>query len=191
MTKTKIKIGDEVRVVRIAESFEQEGYEVGDVYTVIDIDETPRDFNPAEGALIITEDYELYENEVEKVEVDLFERIDSLFSPSIVMVEAVNSPLPPSIGFGEGAHGMNTPGKRAPADAVNSPSHYTQGGVEVIDIIAQTVSGYDDGFTAHCVGTATKYLNRAPHKHATPLEDLEKAAKYLEFAIKHEKKKAL
>lgn len=72
---------------------------------------------------------------------------------------------------------------------VNSPSHYTQGGVEVIEIIAQTVSGYDDGFTAHCVGTATKYLNRAPHKHETPLEDLKKAAKYLEFAIEHEEKK--
>ena len=74
-------------------------------------------------------------------------------------------------------------------DSVEHPSHYTQGGVEVIEIIAQTVSGYDDGFTAHCVGTATKYLNRAPFKHETPLEDLRKAAKYLEFAIEHEEKK--
>ena len=74
-------------------------------------------------------------------------------------------------------------------DSVEHPSHYTQGGVEVIEIIAQTVSGYDDGFTAHCVGTATKYLNRAPFKHETPLEDLKKAAKYLEFAIEHEEKK--
>lgn len=74
-------------------------------------------------------------------------------------------------------------------DNVSSPSHYTQGGVEVIDIIAQTVSGYIDPFTAHCVGTATKYLNRAPYKHATPLEDLRKAAKYIEFAIANEEKK--
>lgn len=74
-------------------------------------------------------------------------------------------------------------------DSVEHPSHYTQGRFETIEIIAHTVSGYTDGFTAHCVGTATKYLNRAPHKHATPLEDLKKAAKYLEFAIEHEEGK--
>lgn len=126
--------------------------------------------------------------EAEKVEEDLFDTIDAL-SMAVKQSIDIASCFPPSVGFGEGEHGMNTGGKRTPADAVNSPSHYTQGGIEVIDIIAQTVSGYDDGFTAHCVGTATKYLNRAPHKHETPLEDLEKAAKYLEFAIANEKKK--
>ncbi|GGP13524.1 DUF3310 domain-containing protein [Oceanobacillus neutriphilus] len=70
-------------------------------------------------------------------------------------------------------------------DAVSHPSHYTAGEIEVIDIIAQTVSGYDDPFVAHCVGTATKYLNRAPYKHDTPTEDLKKAKAYLEFAINH------
>lgn len=70
-----------------------------------------------------------------------------------------------------------------PQDAVNSPNHYTQGKFETIEIIEQITSGYDDGFTAHCIGTATKYIARAPFKHDTPLEDLRKAAKYLEFAI--------
>lgn len=70
-------------------------------------------------------------------------------------------------------------------DTVDSPAHYTQGGVEVIDIIAQTVAGYDDPFVGHCVGTATKYLNRAPHKHDEPTEDLRKASKYIAFAIEH------
>lgn len=73
---------------------------------------------------------------------------------------------------------------RTVSDAVSHPSHYTAGKIEVIDIIAQTVAGYDDPFVAHCVGTATKYLNRAPYKHDTPTEDLKKARAYLEFAIK-------
>lgn len=70
-------------------------------------------------------------------------------------------------------------------DVVNHPTHYTQGRFEVIEIIEQTVAGYDDPFVAHCVGTATKYVNRAPFKHESPLEDLRKAAKYIEFAIDH------
>ncbi|WP_254846783.1 DUF3310 domain-containing protein [Oceanobacillus sojae] len=71
------------------------------------------------------------------------------------------------------------------SDAVSHPSHYTAGEIEVIDIIKQTVAGYDDPFVAHSVGTATKYLNRAPYKHATPTEDLKKSRAYIDFAIKH------
>lgn len=71
------------------------------------------------------------------------------------------------------------------SDAVSQPSHYTAGDIEVIDIIAQTVAGYDDPFVGHCVGTATKYLNRAPYKHETPVEDLRKAERYIQFAIEH------
>lgn len=69
-------------------------------------------------------------------------------------------------------------------DAVKSPNHYTHGKYETIDVIEDVTSGYDDGFTAHCVGTAVKYLYRAPHKHESPLEDLRKARQYVEFAIK-------
>lgn len=72
---------------------------------------------------------------------------------------------------------------------VDHPSHYTQGGTEVIDIIAQITAGYDDGFDAYCVGNALKYLARAPHKHASIDEDIAKAAKYLEFVMKRRQTK--
>lgn len=70
-------------------------------------------------------------------------------------------------------------------DAVNSPNHYTQGKFETIEVIEHLTSKYDDGFVAHCVGTAFKYMDRAPYKHDNPTECLRKAAKYLEFAIEH------
>lgn len=73
------------------------------------------------------------------------------------------------------------------SDAVSRPSHYTQGGIEVIDIIAQTVAGYKDPFVGHCVATTTKYLNRAPFKNNL-LEDLKKGRAYLDFAINHMEK---
>ena len=71
------------------------------------------------------------------------------------------------------------------SDAVNHPSHYGKGRFETIEMIEEITKGYDDGFVAHCVGTAVKYESRAPFKHDTPLEDLRKARKYLEFAIEH------
>ena len=69
-------------------------------------------------------------------------------------------------------------------DKVNSPSHYKQGKFETIEIIEQVTKGYDNSFVGYCVGNTIKYLSRAPFKHETPLEDLKKAYKYLEFAIK-------
>lgn len=70
-------------------------------------------------------------------------------------------------------------------DVVNSPNHYTAGKVEVIEIIEQVTGGYEDPFVGYCVGNTQKYIARAPFKHESPLEDLRKAAKYLEFAIEH------
>lgn len=75
-------------------------------------------------------------------------------------------------------------------DAVNHPSHYTQGRFETIEVIEEIAGGYDNGYVAYCVGNAIKYLSRAPHKHATPVEDLRKAATYLDFAIKAETRRA-
>jgi hypothetical protein len=70
-------------------------------------------------------------------------------------------------------------------DNVNSPSHYTNARFETIEVIEEITAGYSDGFVAHCAGTAIKYIARAPFKHADGgLEDVKKAAKYLEFAIK-------
>lgn len=82
---------------------------------------------------------------------------------------------------------VSTKENDAASDNVQHPSHYTHGKYETIDVIEDVTSGYDDGFMAHCVGTAVKYLYRAPHKHATPLDDLRKARQYVEFAIKRAK----
>lgn len=68
-------------------------------------------------------------------------------------------------------------------DNVNSPSHYTAGRIETIEVIEDYTAGYEDGFVAYCVGNAVKYLARAPYKHDTPVEDLRKAAKYIDFAL--------
>lgn len=70
------------------------------------------------------------------------------------------------------------------SDAVHHPSHYTQGKFETIEIIEAITQGYDDGYVAYSIGNSLKYLARAPFKHASPIEDLRKAATYLEFAIK-------
>ena len=71
------------------------------------------------------------------------------------------------------------------SDAVNHPSHYGNGRFETIEMIEEITKGYDSGFVAHCVGTAVKYESRAPFKHGSPLTDLRKARKYLDFAIEH------
>jgi hypothetical protein len=68
---------------------------------------------------------------------------------------------------------------------VESPPHYQNARFETIEVIEEITAGYSDGFVAHCAGTAIKYIARAPFKHDDGgLEDLRKAAKYLEFAIK-------
>lgn len=61
------------------------------------------------------------------------------------------------------------------ADMVNHPQHYLKhpSGVEIIDI------------TRHhnfCIGNALKYIFRHDHK-GNPVQDLEKAIKYLQFQI--------
>lgn len=75
-------------------------------------------------------------------------------------------------------------------DVVNHPNHYTSGKFEVIEIIEQVTKGYKDPYVGYLVGNTQKYIARAPYKHETPLEDLRKAVKYLEFAIEHLEKQA-
>jgi hypothetical protein len=60
-------------------------------------------------------------------------------------------------------------------EAVNSPAHYNQGNIEVIDAIEDW--GLD--FNA---GNVVKYVSRHQHK-AEPLEDLKKARWYLDRII--------
>jgi hypothetical protein len=63
------------------------------------------------------------------------------------------------------------------SDPVNRPDHYTEGGIEAIEVIE--AKGHGSGF---CYGNALKYLMRAPYKGAE-LEDLRKARWYVERLI--------
>lgn len=60
-------------------------------------------------------------------------------------------------------------------DLINHPPHYTQSGVEPIDVI----EAWDLGF---CLGNTVKYIARHQHK-GTPLADLKKAQWYLNRQI--------
>lgn len=59
---------------------------------------------------------------------------------------------------------------------INQPNHYTwhPAGIECKEI-AQEFN--------YNLGTAIAYIWRCGHKHATPIEDLQKAVKHLEFEI--------
>lgn len=66
---------------------------------------------------------------------------------------------------------------------VHHPNHYTNGKFETIEVIEEIVKNYSDPHVGYCVGNTQKYIARAPFKHDSPLEDLKKARKYLDFAI--------
>lgn len=73
-------------------------------------------------------------------------------------------------------------------DLVNSPSHYTHGGIETIDYM-EAKSTVDE-FTGHLRLTSLKYLSRAGLKtdaelnlKLKELQDLEKAEWYLRRLI--------
>jgi hypothetical protein len=64
-------------------------------------------------------------------------------------------------------------------DSVNHPAHYNQGGIECIEAIKAAIG---DGFVSYLRGNCIKYLWRCEHKGG--IEDLKKAAFYLDRAIK-------
>lgn len=66
----------------------------------------------------------------------------------------------------------------ATKDNVNSPSHYTQGKIECIDAIQESMS--TEAFLGYCKGNTIKYLWRSGLKNESPSEDLLKARWYLE-----------
>ena len=71
-------------------------------------------------------------------------------------------------------------------DNVNRPKHYCKGGVESIEFVKAAVSNLS-GFEAVCVANIIKYMWR--YKEKNGLEDVMKAAKYLEWLqeeVKHE-----
>ena len=64
-------------------------------------------------------------------------------------------------------------------DNVNHPAHYNQGGIECLEAIKAALG---DGFVAYLRGNVIKYIWRCKHKGG--IEDLRKAAFYLDRAIK-------
>ena len=67
------------------------------------------------------------------------------------------------------------------ADMVNHPPHYTQGGMETIDIMeAKSTS---EEFKGHLKLTAMKYLTRAGHKESE-LQDAKKTQWYVNRWVK-------
>lgn len=86
-----------------------------------------------------------------------------------------------------------SPDKAAPVvgavnDPVYHPSHYTSGKYEVIDIIEDQLG--IDGLRGFCLGNAIKYICRAGKKDkAKTIEDLEKAAWYVERYVNQAKKR--
>lgn len=66
---------------------------------------------------------------------------------------------------------------------VNHPNHYTNGEVEVIDYIRDKLSAVE--FVGYCIGNVLKYVSRWKFKGG--VEDLEKAAVYLNWAIERAK----
>ena len=61
-------------------------------------------------------------------------------------------------------------------DLVNHPPHYRDGGIEVIDFIEAKDLNYR-------LGNVVKYVSRAGKKASDPVQDLEKAAWYLQREI--------
>lgn len=62
------------------------------------------------------------------------------------------------------------------SDDIKSPSHYTQGKIEVIDFILDQKFNY-------CEGNVVKYICRYKHK-GTPEKDLLKARQYIDFLLR-------
>ena len=72
--------------------------------------------------------------------------------------------------------------QRKRKDAVNHPSHYNYGDIEVIDFIEQVTKHYNPNVAYH-IGNAIKYLARSPHKNGK--EDIQKAKWYIERAFEN------
>ena len=75
--------------------------------------------------------------------------------------------------------------KEKSADIVNHPAHYTSGGIETIDYM-EAKSTVEE-FCGHLRLTTIKYLSRTGLKD-DPLQDLEKAAWYLNKLIETRRK---
>ena len=74
--------------------------------------------------------------------------------------------------------------KAALMAAVNSPQHYTQGNMETIDMIKESLT--EEEFSGYLKGNILKYVCRYKHK-GMPLKDLMKSQWYLDKLVKEQK----
>jgi|13_taG_2_1085334.scaffolds.fasta_scaffold37129_4 hypothetical protein len=68
--------------------------------------------------------------------------------------------------------------------AVNSPSHYTQNGIETIDMIKESLT--EEEFSGYLKGNILKYVCRYKHK-GMPLKDLMKSQWYLQRLVSEQR----
>lgn len=101
-------------------------------------------------------------------------------------LEILTSPEEGAALMGLTEEGMKLYGLKLKSDPVNSPSHYTQGGIECIEAIKASMT--HEEFCGYLKGCAIKYLWRYKHK-GKPVEDLKKAAWYQDRLIKEEESK--
>ena len=91
---------------------------------------------------------------------------------------------PKTVNFGE----LSVPHRYVPRpedyERVNSPSHYTSGKQEAIDIIEDAVKDAPSAIYGMLQAQVLKYLLRVWLKD-NPLEDMKKASWYLDRLIKH------
>lgn len=64
------------------------------------------------------------------------------------------------------------------------PEHYTQGNIEVIEVIRDTLDS--EQFKGYCKGNVLKYVMRANHHRQPTVEHLRKARDYLNWWIDEE-----
>lgn len=79
-------------------------------------------------------------------------------------------------GVVQGAH-LNP--KQIGHDPVNSPSHYTKGGIEPLEYIQAKLTA--EQYDGYLIGNILKYVSRWQHKNG--VEDLKKAAFHLDRLI--------
>lgn len=68
--------------------------------------------------------------------------------------------------------------------SVNSPSHYTQNGIETIDMIKESLT--EEEFSGYLKGNILKYVCRYKHK-GMPLKDLMKSQWYLQRLVSEQR----
>jgi hypothetical protein len=109
-------------------------------------------------------------SEIVKAVTEMKQALDVIEKPKITRKELLDE-LKPGL---NALFGLDK--KAPPSDLVNHPPHYKSGGIETIDFIEAKDLNYR-------LGNVVKYVARAGKKATDPVQDLEKAAWYLQREI--------